>query len=124
MTQHNFSIGDAVVDSERPKAERSVGRVINPNNGKICDHSVNGIPLPEYDSNEGYSPDETAVTVVFEDDLNRYAAPWTDWNLEALDKHLSNYEEEWHISVSRYTYPASRLNSVEDTETQSVTASP
>lgn len=53
--------------------------------------------------------DDPTVTVVFEADLDRYVPEWHKWAQWSIPERLERYEREWNVSVTRYTYAASRL---------------
>jgi len=101
-----------VVDMAQPEDEQKPMRVIEDNVGRANEVTVGGKPICEYEGNEQYPADDTVVRVVFEQDLNHRVPGWED-NTGRLGEFLTEFEDEWSVSVNDYCYPRSRMKEVE-----------
>lgn len=109
----SFEPGDRVTDALATPEVDPV-RVVDPDVGQASEVESDGQPVVEYEGNEQFGPDATVVAVVYEDQLDKLVPGWRDFGAARFDDELSAYEEKWGVCVTRYRFPADRLEQIPD----------
>jgi hypothetical protein len=111
------AVGDRVTDTLETD-EQSPMRVVDPDVGRADAVTVEGTEVSDHDGNEQFPDDDRVVEVVYENHLDNLVRGWKDMLGESFAAQLGSYESEWGVSVDRYHFPASRLESVATPEVE------
>jgi hypothetical protein len=121
-SHRQFEPGDRATDGLATPEVDPV-RVVDPDVGRASEVESDGQPVVEYEGNEQFGADATVVAVVYEYQLNKLVPGWGDFSTARFDDELSAYEEKWGVQVTRYPFPADRLEQIpDDTGSDTVTS--
>lgn len=113
-----FKLGDPVVDTEQLKevengdrADEDLGVALVVREGRALADEVSVMDTKTVaDLNPEHPPTEPVVDVVFLGTLDHMVPSWrADWERYTLDWRIRDYEKEWGVPITTYSYPAARL---------------
>lgn len=111
------AVGDRVTDTLETD-EQSPMRVVDPDVGRADDVTVEGTDVSDHDGNEQFPSDDRVAQVVYENDLDSLVPGWKDMLGEWFAAQLNSFESEWGVSVDRYHFPVSRLETIATPEVE------
>lgn len=113
-----FKLGDPVVDREQleeiddgERDEDDLGVALVVREGRVVAEEVSVMDTKTVaDLNPDYPPSEPVVDVVFLGTLDHMMPKWrSEWERYTLDWRIHDYEKEYGVPITTYSYPASRL---------------
>lgn len=118
-----FQLGDPVVDGQqvqevengdREEEDLGVALVVREGRALADEVSVKDTKTVA-DFNDDYPPTEPVVDVVFLGTLDHMVPSWrSDWERYTLDWRIRDFEKEWGVPITTYSYPAARLMPARD----------
>lgn len=90
-----------------------LARIVAPARGPAGDVLVSDREtVAEWHTNPQVTAETPVVQLVFQETLNNRVPGWDDGPQERLPARLTAYEEEWRVSLPRYDYPVTRIESI------------
>ncbi len=112
-----YGIGDRVTDIEAEEADQLV--VLDPNRGPAATVEIPALDATVAAVNPSYSADDPVVRCIHVTWLDRNVGDrWRTWQRTEIPHRLRNFAAEWSLNPKTYDYPQSRLQAVEEPDTE------